>query len=54
MNNVRPSKGGTVHKATGIRTVNTMPFAATKCFLNFVGTFTETTAPVTCSTCNKV
>lgn len=54
MMNVQRTEGGPVHKATAIRTVNTMPFAATKCHLNFITTFVETAEPVTCRTCNKI
>jgi hypothetical protein len=54
MTNVQSVKGGAVHKATRIGTVNGMAFSATKCFLNFVASFVETAAAVDCRTCNKV
>lgn len=54
MKNVQSVKGGAVHKATRISTVNGMPFSATKCHLNFVASFVVTFEPVTCTACNKV
>jgi hypothetical protein len=56
--NVRRTGSGKepTHIAVGIRTVNRMPFAATKCYLNFLGkgTWETTDEPATCGQCTKV
>lgn len=54
--NVRLPGNGAVHVAVAVRKVNGMDFAATKCFLNFVGNgrFETTREAATCGACTKV